>query len=238
MIIVGHRGVAGHYPENTRCSVEAAIELGLEWVEVDIQPTKDNHLVVCHDHTINRCSNGKGRIVHYTLDQLKQFDFGAKFNAKYANQSIMTLSELLSLAEDNQLKLNLEVKVDRHHDPMAVVQLLDEQLKQSGTNSDDIIISSFSPQVIRNVNHLMPQFRLAVLCERVTSKIENLLKEVSAFSCNANYKWLSQTRITQLHQQGYQVWSYTINNPNDLRHLPDLDGIFSDYPQRFLTLAD
>lgn len=65
-IIVGHRGVAGTYPENTRVSVQAAINLGLSWVEVDVQPTKDNVLVVCHDHTIDRCSNGKGRIDEYT----------------------------------------------------------------------------------------------------------------------------------------------------------------------------
>lgn len=94
-IIVGHRGVAGTYPENTRVSVQAAINLGLSWVEVDVQPTKDNVLVVCHDHTIDRCSNGKGRIDEYTLAELKQLDFGAWFDPRFTGESIMTLEELL-----------------------------------------------------------------------------------------------------------------------------------------------
>ena len=81
MKIIGHRGVAGHHPENTKVSIEAAAKLGLEWVEVDVQPTKDNILVICHDHTIDRCSNGSGRIDEQTLAELRQFDFGAKFGS-------------------------------------------------------------------------------------------------------------------------------------------------------------
>ncbi len=69
MNIVGHRGIAGHYPENTRVSIEAAIELGLNWIEVDIQPSKDDVLVVCHDHTVDRCSNGEGRVDALTLSE-------------------------------------------------------------------------------------------------------------------------------------------------------------------------
>lgn len=235
MIIVGHRGVAGHFPENTRSSIEAAIELGLNWVEVDIQPTKDNQLVICHDHTINRCSNGRGRIDHYTLEQLKQFDFGSWFDSKFANQSIMTLAELLNLANQHDLNLNLEVKID-HHDPMQVCQLLDKQLKESNCSGENIILSSFNHDVIRCLHQIMPEYRLAVLCDRVTSKVESLLKQVSAFSCNVNYKFLTSNKISRLQAEGYQVWSYTINNPKSLRHIANLDAIFSDHPQRFLSL--
>lgn len=234
MIIVGHRGVAGLFPENTRSSVEAAIELGLEWVEVDIQPSKDNHLVVCHDHTINRCSNGRGRIDRYTLDELKQFDFGSWFDSKFAQQSIMTLAELLSLATKHQLKLNLEIKIDRH-DADLVCQLVDQELQRNSTDLDSIILSSFNHDVIRCLHQIRPEYKLAVLCDRVNRQTELLLKQVSAFSCNVNYKRLNQSQVDRLKQQGYQVWSYTVNNPNSLRHLANLDGIFSDYPQRFLS---
>ncbi|MGD8233686.1 glycerophosphodiester phosphodiesterase family protein [Vibrio sp. TRT 1302] len=234
MIIVGHRGVAGHFPENTRCSVEAAIALGLKWVEVDIQPTKDNQLVVCHDHTINRCSNGRGRVDRYTLDELKQFDFGRWFDRKFANQSIMTLNELLNLAVENKLKLNLEVKIDRH-DPMLVCQLLAKELGNSQAITEDIVLSSFNHDIIRCLHQLIPDYRLAVLCDRVTTKVERLLKQVSAFSCNVNYKFLSNSKIYRLQAEGYQVWSYTVNNPKSLRHLSNLDAIFSDFPQRFLA---
>ena len=104
-MIIGHRGVAGHYPENTQVSVQAAIDLGLKWVEVDVQPTQDHILVVCHDHTIDRCSNGKGRIDSYTLEQLQQFDFGAWFDPQFAGEPIMTLETLLTLAKQHSLEI-------------------------------------------------------------------------------------------------------------------------------------
>ncbi|MCV5942927.1 glycerophosphodiester phosphodiesterase family protein, partial [Escherichia coli] len=79
---------------------QAAIDLGLKWVEVDVQPTKDNVLVVCHDHTLNRCSNGKGRVDAHTLKELRQLDFGGWFSEDFAGETIMTLEELLSLATE------------------------------------------------------------------------------------------------------------------------------------------
>lgn len=233
MIIVGHRGVAGRYPENTKSSIEAAINLGLDWVEVDVQPTKDDQLVICHDHTINRCSDGSGRIDKLTLKQLKQYDFGAWFNAEFANQRLLTLEELLTLAKAQNLKLNLEIKVDRH-DVQKVCELLKEQLAKSNVDPCDVVLSSFSHAVIRQLSQSLPQYRLGVLCNRLDKKTKALLKEVDAFSCNINYRWANKQQIEQLKHDGYQVWSYTVNNPNSLKHLPNLDAIFSDFPERFL----
>ncbi|NMR95157.1 glycerophosphoryl diester phosphodiesterase, partial [Vibrio parahaemolyticus] len=113
-LLIGHRGVAGSYPENTKISIQAAIDLGLKWVEVDIQPTKDNVLVVCHDHTVNRCSNGQGRVDELTLEELKALDFGSWFSTDFSGEKILTLDELLTLATENKLNLNIEVKVDNH----------------------------------------------------------------------------------------------------------------------------
>lgn len=233
MIIVGHRGVAGRYPENTKVSIEAAINLGLDWVEVDVQPTKDDQLVICHDHTINRCSDGSARIDKLTLKQLKEYDFGAWFNAEFANQTLLTLEELLTLAKTHNLKLNLEIKVDRH-DVQKVCELLKAQLAKNNVDPCDVVLSSFSHAVIRQLNQLLPQYRLGVLCNRLDKKTKTLLKEVDAFSCNINYRWANKQQIEQLKHDGYQVWSYTVNNPNSLKHLPNLDAIFSDFPERFL----
>lgn len=161
-IIVGHRGVAGTYPENTRVSVQAAINLGLSWVEVDVQPTKDNVLVVCHDHTIDRCSNGKGRIDEYTLAELKQLDFGAWFDPRFAGETIMTLEELLVLAAEHDLGLNIEVKVDKH-DVASVVQQLKAQLDQSPLVADKILLSSFSHDIILQLHQHCPGYKLGIL---------------------------------------------------------------------------
>ncbi|KOE77871.1 glycerophosphoryl diester phosphodiesterase [Vibrio aestuarianus] len=235
LIVVGHRGVAGRFPENTRVSVQAAIDLGLDWVEIDVQPTKDNVLVVCHDHTINRCSNGKGRVDAYTLQQLKQLDFGRWFNPTFTGEPIMTLEELLILAAKHQLGLNIEVKVDRH-DVSNVAQQLKQQLDHSPIDKKNILLSSFSHDIMRTLALYCQGYKLGVLSERLSKKDWQLLEEINAFSCNLNFRWTSKKHVQQLQQAGYQVWCYTVNNPKKLRHLQTINAVFSDYPELFLKL--
>ncbi|MEF1201656.1 glycerophosphodiester phosphodiesterase family protein [Vibrio owensii] len=232
-LLIGHRGVAGKFPENTKVSVQAAIDLGLNWVEVDVQPTKDNVLVVCHDHTVNRCSNGKGRVDQMTLSELKALDFGRWFSDEFANESIMTLSELLELAAENDLNLNIEVKVD-HHSTNDVAQMVAQTLLDGPLPKERILLSSFSHDVIRALHKHCEGYRLGVLSEFFTRKDRLLLEEVDAYSCNLNINWVRSRQINKLQQAGYKVMCYTVNNPNKLKHLPILDGIFSDHPSRFM----
>jgi len=232
-LLIGHRGVAGKFPENTKVSVQAAIDLGLNWVEVDVQPTKDNVLVVCHDHTVNRCSNGKGRVDQMTLSELKTLDFGRWFSDEFANESIMTLSELLELAAENDLNLNIEVKVD-HHSANDVAQMVAQTLLDGPLPKERILLSSFSHDVIRALHKHCEGYRLGVLSEFFTRKDRLLLEEVDAYSCNLNINWVRSRQINKLQQAGYKVMCYTVNNPNKLKHLPILDGIFSDHPSRFI----
>lgn len=232
-LLIGHRGVAGKFPENTKVSVQAAIDLGLNWVEVDVQPTKDNVLVVCHDHTVNRCSNGKGRVDQMTLSELKALDFGCWYSDEFANESIMTLSELLELAAENDLNLNIEVKVD-HHSANDVAHMVAQTLLGGPLPKECILLSSFSHDVIRALHKHCEGYRLGVLSEFFTRKDRLLLEEVDAYSCNLNINWVRSRQINKLQQAGYKVMCYTVNNPNKLKHLPILDGIFSDHPSRFM----
>ncbi|HHF3102016.1 TPA: glycerophosphodiester phosphodiesterase family protein [Vibrio alginolyticus] len=232
-LLIGHRGVAGSYPENTKISIQAAIDLGLKWVEVDIQPTKDNVLVVCHDHTVNRCSNGQGRVDELTLEDLKALDFGSWFSTDFSGEKIVTLDELLTLATENKLNLNIEVKVD-NHPAEEVAQTLANALAKSPMPQENVLLSSFSHDVIRAMHKYCSGYRLGVLSEFFTRKDKRLLEEVSAYSCNLNINWVRTRQINKLQQAGYKVMCYTVNNPNKLKYLRQLDGIFSDHPQRFM----
>lgn len=234
-IIVGHRGVAGEFPENTKISIQAAIDLGLNWVEIDVQPTKDNVLVVCHDHTINRCSNGKGRVDAYTYAELKQFDFGGWFGNEFEGEPILTLETLLSLAAENNIGLNIEVKVDKH-DVTAVANQLKLQLDSSPLSKDKIILSSFSHDIMRLLYQHCAGYKLGVLSERLSKKVWQLLEEINAFSCNLHYRWTNRGDVEKLQAAGYQVWCFTINNPNRLKHLDNIDALFTDYPTRFTNI--
>ncbi|HAS6305419.1 TPA: glycerophosphoryl diester phosphodiesterase [Vibrio vulnificus] len=232
-MIVGHRGVAGSYPENTRVSVQAAIDLGLSWVEIDVQPTKDNVLVVCHDHTIDRCSNGKGRIDAYSLKELQAFDFGGWFDEAFAGEQIMTLESLLNLAAEYDLGLNIEVKVD-NHDVGKVALNLKNLLDKSPLTADKILLSSFSHDIILQLHQHCPGYKLGVLSERLSQRDRQVLKEVNAFSCNLNYRWITEKHIRDLKTGGYQIWCYTVNQADKFRYLDKVDAIFSDYPERFI----
>ncbi|HDY8041492.1 TPA: glycerophosphoryl diester phosphodiesterase [Vibrio vulnificus] len=232
-MIVGHRGVAGSYPENTRVSVQAAIDLGLSWVEIDVQPTKDNVLVVCHDHTIDRCSNGKGRVDAYSLKELQAFDFGGWFDEAFAGEPIMTLESLLNLAAKYDLGLNIEVKID-NHDVDEVALNLKNLLDKSPLTADKILLSSFSHDIILQLHQHCPGYKLGVLSERLSQRDRQVLKEVNAFSCNLNYRWITEKHIRDLKTGGYQIWCYTVNQADKFRYLDKVDAIFSDYPERFI----
>ncbi|HFQ5256463.1 TPA: glycerophosphoryl diester phosphodiesterase [Vibrio vulnificus] len=232
-MIVGHRGVAGSYPENTRVSVQATIDLGLSWVEIDVQPTKDNVLVVCHDHTIDRCSNGKGRVDAYSLKELQAFDFGGWFDEAFAGEPIMTLESLLNLAAEYDLGLNIEVKVD-NHDVAEVALNLKNLLDKSPLTADKILLSSFSHDIILQLHQHCPGYKLGVLSERLSQRDRQVLKEVNAFSCNLNYRWITEKHIRDLKTGGYQIWCYTVNQADKFRYLDKVDAIFSDYPERFI----
>ncbi|MCA3952512.1 glycerophosphoryl diester phosphodiesterase [Vibrio vulnificus] len=232
-MIVGHRGVAGSYPENTRVSVQAAIDLGLSWVEIDVQPTKDNVLVVCHDHTIDRCSNGKGRVDAYSLKELQAFDFGGWFDEAFTGEPIMTLESLLKLAAEYDLGLNIEVKVD-NHDVGKVALNLKNLLDKSPLTADKILLSSFSHDIILQLHQHCPGYKLGVLSERLSQRDRQVLKEVNAFSCNLNYRWITEKHIRDLKTGGYQIWCYTVNQADKFRYLDKVDAIFSDYPERFI----
>ncbi|EPN7232385.1 glycerophosphoryl diester phosphodiesterase [Vibrio vulnificus] len=232
-MIVGHRGVAGSYPENTRVSVQSAIDLGLSWVEIDVQPTKDNVLVVCHDHTIDRCSNGKGRVDAYSLKELQAFDFGGWFDEAFAGEPIMTLESLLNLAAEYDLGLNIEVKVD-NHDVAEVALNLKNLLDKSPLTADKILLSSFSHDIILQLHQHCPGYKLGVLSERLSQRDRQVLKEVNAFSCNLNYRWITEKHIRDLKTGGYQIWCYTVNQADKFRYLDKVDAIFSDYPERFI----
>ncbi len=232
-MIVGHRGVAGSYPENTRVSVQAAIDLGLSWVEIDVQPTKDNVLVVCHDHTIDRCSNGKGRVDAYSLKELQAFDFGGWFDEVFTGEPIMTLESLLNLAAEYDLGLNIEVKVD-NHDVAEVALNLKNLLDKSPLTADKILLSSFSHDIILQLHQHCPGYKLGVLSERLSQRDRQVLKEVNAFSCNLNYRWITEKHIRDLKTGGYQIWCYTVNQADKFRYLDKVDAIFSDYPERFI----
>jgi glycerophosphoryl diester phosphodiesterase len=108
--IIGHRGASHIAPENTMASFEAALKLGVDGIETDVQETKDGQLVLCHDELLNRTTNGKGLIKDYTLKELKELSAGAWFSKEYENERIPLLEELLDILKNRDILINIEIK--------------------------------------------------------------------------------------------------------------------------------
>ena len=233
-MIVGHRGVAGTHPENTKASIEQAAKLGLTWIEVDIQPTLDNQLVVCHDHTLERCSDGVGRVDEHTLAELKQFDFGSWKAEEFEDEKVLTLSELLALVEQLELSVNLEIKVDTRHQPEHVVELVHSELIRCSMDTDRILLSSFSHEVVKEASKRVSQYRIGLITEKLEPQDQETLEVIDAFSCHINYANLTQDDISYLRQTGREIWCYTVNQSTDFDYLNKVDAIFTDFPTRFL----
>nr|WP_086938625.1 glycerophosphodiester phosphodiesterase family protein [Thaumasiovibrio occultus] len=225
---VGHRGVAGLRPENTWSSIRHAVDSGLTWVEVDVQPTRDGHLVICHDHELERCSNGHGRVDQQTLAQLEQLDFGSWFDSRYQSESIVTLPALLAYAKENNLSLNLEVKVDIHQPEQVLPQLLAD-IDASGIDRSQLLLTSFSHTMFIAMMQMPFACRIGLLTEDLTADDMALLKQYQPFSCHLNHRTLTLAQVKALKSLGLQIWVYTVNDPQAFTLLPHVDAIFSDY---------
>lgn len=156
--VLGHRGISAHYPENTLPSFEAAIDLGVDLIEFDINVTRDGQLVVIHDNDIARTSDHAGLTRDYTLAQLKSFDFGypAKFGDLYRGYQIPTFEEVLALVKrkSETVLLNVEIK-DMHHQTVDDTIAL---LHRFGLEERSVI-ACFDAELLRYTKAAYPHMR-------------------------------------------------------------------------------
>ncbi|MEM7543579.1 MAG: glycerophosphodiester phosphodiesterase family protein [Pseudomonadota bacterium] len=218
MLIIGHRGAAGVRPENTLAGIEHAIECGVDWVEIDVREHRED-LIVIHDDSYDRTTNGAGKIHDLTPLQRAALDAGD-------GERIPTLAEVVTLTT-GRCGLNVELK-----DPgivERVVALLDQHralLKPAPC------LSSFEQENLREIAKIGPDYPVGILGKDVAI-IDNLIGELDAYSVNYSKTQVTSLRVEQAHQRGLRVFVYTVNDEQAYRRCEHLgvDGIFTDYPQ-------
>ncbi|HKL80000.1 MAG TPA: glycerophosphodiester phosphodiesterase family protein [Mobilitalea sp.] len=142
ILIVGHRGIRAFYPENTMISFEKAIEAGVDGIEMDINMTKDGHLVVVHDNSVDRTTNGFGLVQDMTLAELKRLDAGSYYSQEFSNEKIPTFEEFLDFVKDKNILLNVEIKDYR----LSVVDKTIKMLNDYNL-SDSYVLACFNAAV-------------------------------------------------------------------------------------------
>jgi glycerophosphoryl diester phosphodiesterase len=231
-IIFAHRGASLYAPENTLAAFKLAIEQGAEAIELDVKLTADSQVVVIHDQTIDRTTNGSGKVNQLTLGELKKFDAGSYFSPEFSGEKVPTLVEVFETV-DPSILINIELTnygspFDKL--PEKVAELVVLHQRQSG-----VIFSSFSPLALRRIYALLPETPIGLLA--IPGKLGALMRSgVNLFVPHAaihpEKQDVTPQLIKRLHQKGKRVNVFTVNDFETMRYLFELrvDGIFTDDP--------
>lgn len=234
-LTIAHRGASAYYPENTMAAFKAAIEMQADMLELDILLSKDGKVVVIHDETLDRTTNGTGPVAEQTLAELKQLDAGSWFDKKFKGEPIPTLRDALELAKDS-INVNIEIKTEAVSDEMyGGIEEKALELVDALEMRDQVIFSSFDYRAIAHLNQLDPGIPVAVLYNKSLKnpkKPSALVDSLGAEGFNCSYKQLSNKWMRNTSSAGIPVLVYTINRELRMQTLikRGVAGIFSDKP--------
>lgn len=208
MKVFGHRGYSAKYPENTLKAFEMAIEAGADGVELDVQMTKDGQLVVIHDETIDRTSNGKGWVKDYTYEELLKFNFNQLF-PDLGEMKIPLMSEVFELIKPSNLMINIELKTGIVFYPME--EKLLELTKQYGMEKR-VIYSSFNHESIMKMKKLDPDAVCGFLYMDGTLDMDQYAVEHGVLGLHpALYNLQYPGFVERCHQKGIALRPWTVN---------------------------
>ncbi|MFC5050337.1 glycerophosphodiester phosphodiesterase [Rubritalea spongiae] len=220
-LTIGHRGCAGLEPENTLGAVQRAIKLGCPMVEVDVHVVEGS-LVVIHDFSVDRTSNGRGSLDKFILSELRKLDVGK-------GESVPLLEEVFELCM-GRVVLNVELK------GKGCAEVLATLLKQ--TEAPELLVSSFDWPQLKLFRHLCNKAEIAVLVDKV-KRVEAavaLAKSLKAVAINPSVPILSRELVRSCQSEGFKVYPFTVKSLDDFEKVKAAcaDGCFADDPRMVL----
>ncbi|MCB9437510.1 MAG: glycerophosphodiester phosphodiesterase [Anaerolineales bacterium] len=220
--IIGHRGAQGLAPENTLKSFQTATDLGADGVEFDVQRSADGQLVIFHDDTVDRTTNGTGVLRLMTFDAIRQLDAGD-------GEQVPTLDEVLDLFRTNDLILHVELK-DCFLFPDIEQQVI-ERIRAFGM-VERCQLRSFEHDALHRAYAIAPEIAYSELWF-AQIPVTPFFKTVNAY-----HSLYTAENLRQLHEQGVKATAWTVNEIETAQHLLDIgiDGLTTDYPDRLLPL--
>ncbi|MEW2921211.1 glycerophosphodiester phosphodiesterase family protein [Muricauda sp. ANG21] len=223
-LVIGHRGAMGHETENTLVSIKKAMDLGVDMIEIDVFRIDSGEIAVFHDRTVDRLTNGSGMIEDYNMFAMRQL-------VVEGGHRIPILQDVLKLI-NNQVALNIELK--GYKTAEKVNQVINYYISNRGWSADNIIISSFIWDELREMRKINPDIKIAVLTEEDPLQAIEVAKELNAVAINPNYTTLTAENTAKIQDEGLKVYTWTVNKPEDIQRMKDfgVDGIITNYPER------
>ena len=223
-LIIGHRGAKGHAPENTIKSIQKAIDLGVDGIEIDIFRCASGELVVFHDKYVDKLTDGNGSIEKMSLYNIKKLNV-------LGVEKIPTLKEVFDLI-DGKVILNIELKGSSTS--FLIHQLLNSYFKSSNWTKDKVFISSFNWNELEAFYQLNKEVRIAVLTEGDPIDALPIARKLNAFAINPKHINLNKLNAAKLKDEGFSIYTWTVNKIIDINRMTKIgvDGIITDFPDR------
>ena len=243
--IIAHRGANKRAPQNTIPAFRKAIELHCDGFENDVHLTKDGRIVICHNYTIDDTSTGKGLISDMTYEELLQYDFGSYFSPEFAGTKIPLLEEFLDLCTPEHKVINIEIKPPQNPNSTIAAQTI-AMVKERGL-FDNLIVSSFDPQVLIDCKKIDPATKTGLLYEPGEEKCEEVCEDFVAYAKKLNVDavhpfigFVTEDYIEEAHEAGLIVNPWTVNQDFQIERLVEwgCDGLITDVPDYAREIAE
>jgi len=235
---IGHKGGGKTAPENTRASLEQAMALGVDAVEVDIWPTADGRFVLFHDADIMRLTGHVGWTMSLTSDELRTLEIRSRFSKEFTGERVLLLEEALNLIA-GRVELILEVKRTRHElDRYAWIEERLAEILQKHNAFPWTLIISFDHKTLLNLSKVTADARIGML---YAGEWINLWEEVASLSPKALLPHWAQTTpmlVAEAHRKDLTIYPWVVNHEEWMERLAKMgvDGIITDHPDRLLQL--
>jgi len=236
--VIGHRGAAGHAPENTLVSIQKAFDLGARWVEFDVMLSADGVPILFHDDKLKRITGQKGLTAEHTLAQLKKLDAGRWFAPAFAGEPIPTLTEALALLAKLGMGANVEVKPTKGLEAETGRVVGAALARDWPDNLPAPLISSFSTAALRSFAAAAPAYPRALLVWPMPKDWRRQLEDLGCVAMHCLSRKLREPRARDVLAAGYGLRAFTVNHAGRARQLFEwgVDGVFTDYPDRILKI--
>ncbi len=243
--VIAHRGGADLAPENTLAAFKNAIRLGVDMIEIDVHLSKDGHIMVIHDFTLDRTTTGKGRISDMTLEEIKKYDAGIKFSEKFRGEKVPTLEETMSLLH-GKTGLLIEIKKDHDDQYPGIEEKVVEMIHKYKARSW-VIVQSFNKYAILRTKRIDPAITTFYLTGRNFDDVyANIARQVAAGEKTGSeydgiaphFSQLNAEKVKTLQHAGDEIFTWTVDKPADMKRVIgwQVDGIITNSPDKLIEL--
>ena len=234
VLIIGHRGAMGYAPENTFASFERAVDLGVDLIELDIHLSSDGEPVVVHDATVDRTSDGTGRVLDMSLAELKRLDFGSSFDRRFAGECMPALREVLEWAGD-RVPLTIEIKGD----PLPATGIEEKLvgLLREYDMVDRVMAISFHHPAVRRIKEIEPRLATGILYAAHLADSVGAARAAMADSLRPSWSYWTRELVRDVHAGGLNASTWTVNEPELALTLAEMgvDSIATNFPDRIMN---